>query len=109
MIIDVHAHYHPARYLDLIRLVVRDLAATELAVHWGLARAGYDFALAIVLAVSAVALLRRWPVAEVLVAVAAALLLRDVWFNVLTAWRGHSAVALGVAAGLELPLAGLCL
>ncbi len=85
------------------------LPQTELAAHWGLARAGSDFALAIVLAASAVALLRRWPVAEVLVAVAAALLLRDAWFNVLTARRGHSAVALGVAAGLELPLAGLCL
>jgi len=85
------------------------LPRTELAAHWGLARAGYDLALAIVLAVSAVALLRRWPVAEVLVAVAAALLLRDVWFNVLTARPGHSAVALGVAAGLELPLAALCL
>jgi len=55
------------------------------------------------------ALPRRWPVAEVLVAVAAALLLRDAWFNVLTARPRHSAVALGVAAGLELPLAGLCL
>ena len=87
------------------------LPQTELAAHWGLARAGYDLALAIVLAASAIALLRRWPVAEVLVSVAAALLLRDAWFNVLTAKRGHTAVALGVgvAAGLELPLAGLCL
>ena len=75
---------------------------TELAAHWGLARAGYNLALAIVLAVSAIALVRRWPVAEVLVAMAAALLLRDAWFNVLTARPGHSAVALGVAAGLEL-------
>ena len=40
---------------------------------------------------------------------AAALLLRDAWFNVLTAKRGHSSVALGIAAGLELPLAALCL
>lgn len=39
----------------------------------------------------------------------AALLLRDAWFNVLTARRGHSSVALGVAVGLELPLAALCL
>jgi hypothetical protein len=85
------------------------LPQTELAAHWGLARAGYDLALAIVLAVSAVALLRRWPVAEILVSVAAALLLRNAWFNVLTTRPGHSAVALEVAAGLELPLAGLCL
>jgi len=85
------------------------LPQTQLAAHWDLARAGPDLALAIVLAASAVALLRRWPVAEVLVAMAAALLLRDAWFNVLTARRGHAAIALGVAAGLELPLAGLCL
>ena len=85
------------------------LPQTQLAAHWGLARAGPDLALAIVLAASAVALLRRWPIAEVLAAMAAALLLRDAWFNVLTARRGHSAGALGIAAGLELPLAGLCL
>ena len=85
------------------------LPQTQLAAHWHLARAGPDLALAIVLVASAVALLRRWPVAEVLVATAAALLLRDAWFNILTARRGHAADALGVAAGLELPLAGLCL
>ena len=58
------------------------LPQTELAAHWGLARAGLALALAIVLAASAVALLRRWPVAKVLVAIAAALLMRDAWFNV---------------------------
>lgn len=85
------------------------LPQTQLAAHWHLARAGPDLALAIVLVASAVALLRRWPTAEVLVAVAAALLLKDAWFNVLTARRGHSADALGIAIGLELPLAGICL
>ncbi len=85
------------------------LPQTELAAHWGLARAGLALALALVLAASAVALLRRWPVAKVLVAMAAALLMRDAWFNVLTARQGHAAVALAVAAGLELPLAWLCL
>jgi len=106
----------PAACLGLVLVLIPWIAwltvtlpQTELAAHWELARAGSDLALAIVLAASAVALLRRWPVAEVLVAMAAALLLRDAWFNVLTARRGHSAVALGVAAGLELPLAGLCL
>jgi hypothetical protein len=39
--------------------------------------------------------------------VAAALLLRDPWLNILAARRGHSAVSLEVAAGLELPLPGL--
>lgn len=78
-------------------------------VNWGLVRAGFAVALAVTLAVSAVALARGWPVAEVLVAMAAALLLRDAWFNVLTARLAHAATALGVAAGLELPLAVLCL
>ena len=52
-----------------------------------MARAGPDLALAIVLVASAVALLRRWPVAEVLVAMAAALLLSHspAW---LLLWRG---------------------
>jgi hypothetical protein len=85
------------------------LPQTQLAAHWHLARAGPDIALAIVLVVSAVALFRRWPIAEVLVAVAAALLLKDAWFNVLTARQGHSADALGIAIGLELPLAAMCL
>jgi hypothetical protein len=106
----------PAACLGLVLVLIPwtawlfvTLPQTELAGQWGLARAGLDLALAIVLAASAVALLRRWPAAEVLVAIAAALLLRDAWFNVLTARRGHSSVALGVAAGLELPLAALCL
>jgi len=106
----------PAACLGLVIMLIpwiawlfATLPQTQLAAHWHLARAGPDLALAIVLVASAVALLRRWPVAEVLVAMAAALLLRDAWFNVLTARRGHSADALGVAAGLELPLAGLCL
>ncbi len=47
----------------------------------GLARVGNDLALAIVLAASTVALPRRCSGSEVLVAVAAALLLRDAWFN----------------------------
>jgi hypothetical protein len=106
----------PAACLGLVLVLIPwtawlfvTLPQTELAGQWGLARAGLDLALAVVLAASAVALLRRWPVAEVLVAMAAALLLRDAWFNVLTAKRGHSSVALGIAAGLELPLAALCL
>jgi hypothetical protein len=45
----------------------------------------------------------------VLVAAAAALLVRDAWFSVLTARGGHFGPALVVAAGLELPLAALCL
>lgn len=85
------------------------LPRRELAGHWPLARAGLAIALALVLAVSAVALQRQWTIAEVLVAVAAALLLRDAWFSVLTARRGHAGPALAVAAGIELPLAALCL
>jgi len=85
------------------------LPRTELAEHWGLARAGLDLVLAVVLAASAVALVRRWLVAEVLVAMAGALLLRDAWFSILTARRGHLGGTFSLAAVLELPLAGLCL
>lgn len=77
--------------------------------NWHISNAGLDLALALILAASSIALLRRWPVAPALTAMAAALLLRDAWFNVLTARPGHATLALAVAAVLELPLAALCL
>lgn len=95
--------------LPWIAWLFLSLPGSVLVVNWGLARAGFAVALAVALAVSALALARGWPVAEVLVAVVAALLLRDAWFNVLTAGRAHAGTALGIAAGLELPLAALCL
>lgn len=77
--------------------------------NWHLANAGLDLALALALGAGAIALIRRWPVTPAIVAMAAALLLRDAWFNVLTARPGHAAMAIAVAGGLELPLAALCL
>jgi hypothetical protein len=62
----------PAACLGLVIMLIpwiawlfATLPQAQLAAHWELARAGPDLALAIVLAASAVALLRRWPVAEV--------------------------------------------
>jgi hypothetical protein len=58
----------PAACLGLVLVLIPwtawlfvTLPQTELGGQWGLARAGLDLALAIVLAASAVALLRRWP------------------------------------------------
>lgn len=77
--------------------------------HWHIARAGFAVALAVALAASAVALIRKWAVAEIFVAMAAAVLLRDAWFNVITAGHRHEVIAIAVAAGLEVPTAALCL
>ncbi len=85
------------------------LPNTVMAAHWDVIRAGFMIALAILLAASAVALFRQWASARLLAAMTAALLVRDAWFNTLTAARPpHSGLALGVALLLELPLAGLC-
>jgi hypothetical protein len=85
------------------------LPEIQTAHRWTVIRVGLMIALAALLAAAAVALLRRWPIAEVLVAMAAAFLLRDAWFNVLTSERGHEVVPLVVAAAIELPLAALCI
>ena len=85
------------------------LPNTVMAAHWDVIRAGFLIALAILLAASAVALFRHWASARLLAAMTAALLVRDAWFNTLTAARPpHSGLAFLVAVLLELPLAGLC-
>jgi hypothetical protein len=85
------------------------LPQRALASHWDVGRAAFAAVLALALAASALALFRRWASAEVLVAMAAAVLLRDAWFNVVTAGGRHEAIAIALAAGLEMPMAALCL
>jgi hypothetical protein len=77
--------------------------------HWWLAWGGFDVALGISLAATAVATLRRSPFGEIAAAVTGTLLVCDAWFDVLTS-RGTSDVAQAVASALliELPLAFIC-
>jgi len=77
--------------------------------HWQLAWGGFDIALGIALATTAVLVVRRSPFTEVTATITGTLLLCDAWFDVLTS-RGTSDIAQALAAALlvELPLAGLC-
>lgn len=85
------------------------LPNTVAAAHWDVTRAGFTIALAALLAASAVALFRHWASARLLTAMTAALLIRDAWFNTLTAAKPvHAGLALLVAVLIELPLAALC-
>jgi hypothetical protein len=77
--------------------------------HWWLAWGGFDLALGVSLAATAVATLRRSPFGEIAAAITGTLLVCDAWFDVLTS-RGTTDVvqALVGAFVIELPLAFLC-
>jgi hypothetical protein len=77
--------------------------------HWRLAWGGFDILLGVALAGTAIAALRRSPLAEVAAAVTGTLLVCDAWFDVLTS-HGRSDVAQAVASAvlIELPIAGVC-
>ncbi len=77
--------------------------------HWWLAWGGFDVALGISLATTAVATLRRSPLGEIAAAVTGTLLICDACFDVLTS-RGMSDVMQAVISALviELPLAVVC-
>jgi hypothetical protein len=78
--------------------------------HWGIAWAGFDGSLALALAVTGVAALRRADWLDRAAVAAGTLLAADAWFDVLTS-RGATAVAVAAieALAIELPLALLCI
>jgi hypothetical protein len=79
------------------------------ASHWRLAWGGFDVALGLALASTAIAVLRRSPLGEIAAAVTGTLLVSDAWFDVLTSHgTGNVLQALGEALLIELPLAVLC-
>jgi len=86
------------------------LPARTVSERWNLAWVGFDVALFLALAGTALAAYRRstWVVATA--TAAATLLICDAWFDVTTSRsRGELMVALGQAVLMELPLAGICL
>jgi hypothetical protein len=93
-----------------IVFLVRALPSTHAAAHWDIAWAGFDVGLALLLTSVAVAAWRRSPWLEGAATAAAALLVVDAWFDILTSSSGvELAVAVALAAFVELPLAALCI
>jgi hypothetical protein len=78
--------------------------------HWNVAWAGFDTALAVTLALTGVAALRRAAWLDRAAISAATLLAADAWFDVVTS-QGATALALATAeaVAVELPFAFLCI
>jgi len=93
-----------------IVFLVRMLPSTHAAAHWDVAWAGFDVGLALLLLSVAVAAWRRSPWLEGAATAAAALLVVDAWFDILTS-SSHLELVVAIleAALVELPLALLCL
>ena len=89
--------------------LVRSLPSTHAAAHWDIAWAGFDVGLALLLLGVAVSAWRRSPWLEGTATAAAALLVVDAWFDIMTS---SSQLELGIAIGeailIELPLAAVC-
>src|SRR3982074_3607028 len=89
-----------------IVFLVRSLPSTHAAAHWDIAWAGFDVGLALLLFGVAVAAWRRSPWLEGAAAAAAALLVVDAWFDILTSsTHVELGMAIGEAVLVELPLA----
>jgi len=92
-----------------IGLLFATLPRHYVANHWAIAWGGFDIALGIALAGTAVMVFRRSAYAEVTATITGTLLVCDAWFDVLTS-RGISDItqAVTLAFVVELPLAALC-
>jgi hypothetical protein len=86
------------------------LPSRHQTVHWNVTWVGFDALLAFVLALLALALIRRSPWRQHAAVAAAVLLACDTWFDVTTATPGRElALAVLEATLVELPLAALCI
>lgn len=85
------------------------LPERQLSTHYDVAWAGFDVMLLIALGGTAYAVLRRTPWVGMCAGAAAALLVADAWFDVVTAPDTSALlVALAMAVLVELPLACTC-
>ena len=77
--------------------------------HWRFAWGGFDIALSLALAATAIAILKRSPFGEIAATITGTLLLCDAWFDVLTSHGTSDVVQAALAAAIvELPLAAVC-
>jgi hypothetical protein len=96
--------------LPWVAVLVVALPSAHRAAHWDIAWAGFDVALALLLASVAITAWRRSPWFEGAATAAATLLFVDAWFDVLTSSSGAElAWAVGEALLVEIPLAIVCL
>ncbi len=85
------------------------LPAHHVARHWDVAWAGFDAGMAAVLLATVVAAVRGSAWLTGLALAAAAMLLCDAWFDVVTSARPVDLwVAVASAVAVELPLAAIC-
>jgi hypothetical protein len=92
-----------------IVFLVSSLPSETATARWDVAWIGFDVGLAVVLLTVALAAWRRPSWLEGAATAAAALLIVDAWFDVLTSSGGFElALAIGQALLVELPLAAVC-
>jgi hypothetical protein len=85
------------------------LPSHEVAEHWDIAWAGFDFLLAAALLATAVSAWRRGPYVQACAASAGTLLVVDAWFDLLTSSGRDLTYAIVLALVAELPIAAVCL
>ncbi len=85
------------------------LPARQVSTNYGAAWAGFDVLLMLTLASTAYFALRRSRYLAMAASAAAALLVVDAWFDVLTTPAGQRIESIGLAAFVELPLAAVCI
>jgi hypothetical protein len=86
-----------------------NLPHRHVAHHWSLAWTGFDVAIAVTLAVTALGVARQPAMVPTAATVGATLLVCDAWFDTTTAGDDTQFwIALVLAFGVELPLAALC-
>lgn len=93
-----------------IIVIALTLPSRQLSPNYDIAWAGFDLLLFAALAATAGSALRRSPYLASTASWAAALLVTDAWFDVMTSPSGLARVeAIGMALLVELPLAATCL
>lgn len=98
-----------AAMIPWLFVLAAELPAQTTAVHWNTVWVGLDSLEALGLASTGLLLRRQDPRAGLTAATTATLLAMDAWFDVLTSAPGADrAVAIAMAAGVELPIAALC-
>ena len=94
--------------LPWIVYLAYSLPSRQVSADYGIAWAGFDVMLLIALASTGYFALRRSRYLAAVATAAATLLVVDAWFDVMTTLPGQRLEPLALAAGVELPLAAVC-